>query len=373
MPRTALMALTALVLALAAPALAQTNQDHALNLVWKRLADIKGEFGSVESSEFSPDSAFIVSGTKYDNTVRKWRTEDGALMWKTTLPAEIERVAWTADGSQVVSVSEDAVMRVIDAETGDILIEKPHATGMDSLSLSPDGRFMAVGEEMIGDGTDAPTNTAAVVLYDTQTWEEALRVDQMDTANEIDWHPDGSRFVVVGGNSFRIWDTETGEELVYHPSFTSDMPRKSNRFVCVKWSPDGAVIVTATGSGDLHFFDGETGDYIRFVNKTGDKIETVEFTQDGKYVLSAGRTRNIEFISVATALNTRLRTGSVPVALSVPVSDALEYMDFNADGSLLTTAHQDGTIQLWTYMSDQLGVNQFAHSSLKQAQEAAFD
>lgn len=365
--------LTAFALAVATPAAAQTNLDHELNLVWKRLADIKGEFGSVESSEFSPDGQFIVSGSKFDNTVRKWRTEDGFLLWKTVVPAEIERVAWTADGSQVVSVSEDAVMRVIDAETGKILIENEFATAMDSLSLSPDGKYMAVGEEMIGAGSDSPSGTAAVLVYDTSTWEEVLRLDQQDTANEIDWHPDSSRFVVVGGKTFRIWDAETGEELVHNSYFPSEIPRKSTGFVCVKWSPDGRVIVAGAGNGDLHFYDGETGEYIRFVNKTGDKIETVEFTQDSKYVLSAGRTRNIEFISVDVALNTRLRTGSVPIALRVPVSDALEYMDFNADGSLLTTAHQDGTIQLWTYMSDQLGVNQFSHSSLKEAQAEAFD
>ena len=49
----------------------------SLNLVWARLADVNGEEGSIESAEFSPDSRFIVTGSKFDNQVIMWRTSDG--------------------------------------------------------------------------------------------------------------------------------------------------------------------------------------------------------------------------------------------------------------------------------------------------------
>ena len=75
------------------------NEDHQLTRVWSRMADVMGEFGSVESAEFSPDSEFIATGTKYDNNVRVFRTVDGVMQWQRELPAEIERVAWNGDGT----------------------------------------------------------------------------------------------------------------------------------------------------------------------------------------------------------------------------------------------------------------------------------
>ncbi|MEM9587761.1 MAG: PQQ-binding-like beta-propeller repeat protein [Planctomycetota bacterium] len=353
------------------PLALMANEDHALNRVWSRMADISGEFGSVESAEFSPDSGRIVTGTKYDNTVRVWRTEDGAMLWKTELPAEIERVAWTADGKTVVSVSEDQYLRVIDASNGEVVREIKHGNGMDSLALSPDGRIMAVGEELRGGQTGAAVEVP-VILYDTQTWQEIRRVDQTDTANEIDFTPDGKRFVVVGAGHFRLWDTETGKQLHHQKVFADGENRNLARFICTKISPDGKYIAVGSNRGDIYFFDAQTGRYIRRLNKTGDKLETVEWTKDGQYVLSAGKANVIDFIATKHAVDTRLNNGSVPIAMRIKMTDQLEYMHFNKTGALLTTAHQDGTVQLWTYMSDNPGVNQFKHRALSAKQEAAY-
>jgi WD40 repeat protein len=61
-------------------AAAQQYMNHQLRLepVWAVVADAFGEPGSVESVEFSPDGKYLVSGTKFDNSVMKWRTSDGA-------------------------------------------------------------------------------------------------------------------------------------------------------------------------------------------------------------------------------------------------------------------------------------------------------
>lgn len=60
-----------------------------------------GEPGSVESAEFSPDGKYIVSGTKYDNSVIMWRTSDGNELWRQYAKQEIERVGWSSDGKYV--------------------------------------------------------------------------------------------------------------------------------------------------------------------------------------------------------------------------------------------------------------------------------
>lgn len=349
------------------------NEDHSLNHVWSRIADINGEFGSVESAEFSPGSEFIVTGTKYDNTVRLFRTEDGHLLWKTELPAEIERVAWTADGKTVVSVSEDHYLRIIRSSDGKILKAIKHDNAMDSLALSHDGRIMAVGEEMRGQSApNAGDGTAAVVLYDTGNWQEILRVDQVTTANEIAFTPDDRYFVVVGHLNMRLWETASGRQVHHQAVFEDGESRSLARFICAKVSPDNRYIAVGANQGWLYFFDAKTGEYLRRINKTGQKIETVEWTKDSKYVLTSGKGNVIDFFKVEHALDTSLNNGSVPIAMRVPLTDQLEYMHFNQNGSMLTTAHQDGTVQLWTYMSDNPGINQRSHRALSRQQREQF-
>ncbi|MEM6287186.1 MAG: PQQ-binding-like beta-propeller repeat protein [Bacteroidota bacterium] len=364
--------LAALTVLLAAPAPAQ-NAEHRLNHVWSRMADLSGEFGSVESAEFSRDSRHIVTGTKYDNTVRLWRAEDGHLLWRTELPAEIERVAFTADGEHVVSVSEDRVLRVIQTSDGEVVREIEHPAAMDGLALSPDGRLMAVGEEMRGESRRlAGDGTALVTLYDTETWEPVMTVDQVTTANEIDFTPDGRRMVVVGFLNFRLWDVETGEQIAHHEVFYDTERKESSRFISVKASPDGRYLAVGSNRGWLYLFDAETGDYIRRVNDTGQKIETVEWTADSRYVLVSGKGNVIDFYATEYLADTDLDYADVPLALRVPVSDQLEFMDFDPSGALLTTAHQDGTVQLWTYMSDDPGLNSRSHRELRREQDRLF-
>ena len=53
------------------------------------------------------------------------------------------------------------------------------------------------------------------------------------------------------------------------------------------------------------------------------------------------------------------------------MTDNLEYMDFNATGTLFTSAHQDGTVQLWTFMSDDPTINSRRHEAIKKQQQRA--
>src|SRR6056297_1751277 len=93
------------------------NYQLRLEPVWARVGDALGEPGSVESAEFSPDGKYIVSGTKYDNSVIMWRTSDGAELWRDYAEEEIERVGWSANNKWVAAGSEDYLVTVYDAQT----------------------------------------------------------------------------------------------------------------------------------------------------------------------------------------------------------------------------------------------------------------
>lgn len=335
-----------------------------LNQVWSRLADVNGELGSVESAEFSPDSQYIVTGTKFDNTVRVFRTSDGAQMWVTQVPQEIERVAWTQDSRYVVSVSEDFMMRVIDAETGDIIKEIKHDAGIDGLASSNDGRYMVSGEEHT-------KGKGFAKVYSTEDWSLLHAVNHGDTVNEIDFTADDKYFVTSGHPYVKIWETESGKLIRTHNIIDTNNPDKSSYFINVNISPDDNYIAAGATEGYVYIYERKSGKLLRRLNKTGQKLETVAWTPDGRYLALAGHGETIDFFATAHLIDEEIGNDSVPYALRVPVTDALEYMEFNDAGTLFTTAHQDGTVQLWTYMSDDPLINTRRHEEVRRIQSEA--
>jgi WD40 repeat protein len=83
------------------------------------LLQLQGHDGQVNSVAFSPDGSKIISGSD-DKTIRVWDASTGIEM----LPplrghdGSISSVAFSPDGSKIISGSSDKTIRVWDASTG---------------------------------------------------------------------------------------------------------------------------------------------------------------------------------------------------------------------------------------------------------------
>lgn len=338
----------------------------ALNQVWSRMADLNGELGSVESAEFASDSRFIATGSKFDNTVRIFRTSDGHQLWERTLPQEIERVAWTRDGRHVVSVSEDALMRVFDVSTGEVVFTFQHDNGIDGLSVSHDGKYLVTGQERV-------RGVGLVRVFSTADWRLLKSIEHPGTVNGIDFSSDDAHLAVIGDYDARIyrvsnWSVRHQWTLARGDSFFGADP---HIYISARFSADDAVLAVGASHGFVYLYDAASAKLIRRLNKTGQKTEIVEWTKDGRFLLVAGHGDSIDFYDVSKLLDAKIQNDSVPFALRAKVSDSMEYLDFNSSGAMLVSAHQDGTVQLWTYMSDDPNTNERRHREVRRAQDEA--
>jgi len=340
--------------------------DYQLRLepVWSRVADALGEPGSVESVEFSPDGKYIVSGTKYDNSVIMWRTSDGAELWRQYTAQEVERVGWSADGQFVAAASEDYKVTVYQAETGEVANILEHTQGIDGLTWSHQGKLLVTGEEMIE--LEDGSTTGWIRVYDMEN--NAKEIQKMNfgrTVNELFFSADDQYLLAVGHGSIKVYETENWEMLQeltpgFYVTFTSGV-----------FSPDAKYVIAVGQSsqvrGTAYLWEWKTGKLLKSFNHTGRKIESIAWHPSGDYIAHAGHDPFIYLYRFADIMN--YSNDDIPMAAQIWASDHAEFIDFNADGSFLVSAHQNGLIKLWVWMGEQSNLNSQRHQYIIKEQE----
>ncbi len=349
------------------PLFGQQYLNHQLRLepVWSRVADALGEPGSVESVEFSRDGKYMVSGSKYNYSVIMWRTSDGAELWRQVTEEEVERVGWSADGKWVAAGSEDFLATVYDAKTGEVHKTIEHTQGIDGLTWSHEGQLLVTGEERTE--LDDGTTQGFIRVFDMNTGDEIQTLDFGNTVNELFFTEDDRYLLAVGHGAVKVYDASDWSlaqtlKPDYWVIFTSGV-----------FSPDGKYVIAVgqggTSRGNVYLWDWKSGELLKMFNHTGKKIESISWHPNGQYIAHAGHDPYIYVYRVADILE--YGNDSIPVAHKVWAGDNAEYIDFNADGSFLCSAHQNGLIKLWVWMSEDANLNARRHSWIRGQQKDA--
>jgi WD40 repeat protein len=359
--------LTCSLFSLSQFAFSQNPLDYQLRLelVWSRVADALGEIGSVESVEFSPDGRYIVSGTKYDNSVILWRTSDGTELWRNETAAEIERVSWSADGKYLAAGSEDFMLTIFKASDGKIYKKIELDRGIDGLCWSNKGLLLASGEEVLE--TKDKQKQGWIRIFDFTAEKEIKRIDFGNTVNRLVFTQDDQYLLAVGHQAVKVYRT-TDWSLVqtFKPDYDAI-------FTSGEFSPDGKyVFMVGQGGvsrGNCYLWEWQTGKLIKLFNQLGKKIEAVAWHPSGEYIAYAGHDPYIYLYRLKDII--QYNNDAIPVAHKCWAGDHAEFLDFNAKGSFLASAHQNGLIKLWVWMGEDPAVNAKRHEWISTQQRDA--
>lgn len=393
---------------------ATASRDRSVRLwdatSWDERGRVTGHEGTVLSVSFSPEGDRLLT-TSSDGTARTWNVADGTPLlrvgdgssrlfrgvWspnanrfatagedgkarvhdatsgrlRATLvhPQRVNSITFSDDGTRLVTVSGDAVVRSWSITSGKVVARRrghsdgiwslgaSHVTGMEgegtavvtgsadgtvrTWDLGPAGepivtlgaRGVAVAATPLSQTLAVSSSDGIVRLLDPATLQEHRRFTGLvDRVNGLAFSPDGGLLVATDDSGtlhrWRMPDATALESLPIHTRRAFD--------AC--FSPDGAILATSGEDRMARLLDPETvSDRVRPLKHPA-RVFRSAFHPQGNQVATACEDRQVRLWNVTDGTLRATWPGH-----SRPVN----WVCFSPDGRLLASASSDGTVRVW--------------------------
>jgi WD40 repeat protein/tRNA A-37 threonylcarbamoyl transferase component Bud32 len=291
---------------------------------------LAGHRNGVWDVAFSPDGTRLVSASE-DQTLCLWDVKAGTLFRVLSdHRGPVRYAAFSPDGTRLVSGSADGTARLSEVKSGDLLaVLAGHRAAIIQVSFDRDGSRIVTAA---ADGT--------VRIWDTRLFEALLLRGHESYVYDAVWSPDGSQVASAGwDNMARLWDARTGRTLraLKHPA-----PIVSS----AAYDARGARLVTLARyleddrGRDITLWDTASGTMQRtwHLPTSNWKDSRAVFNPAGDQIAVGDSQGAVHLFDPARGAEVAVLTGHQGEVLDLA---------FRPDGTQLASSSADGTVRLW--------------------------
>ncbi len=245
-----------------------------------------------------------------DNPIHSFKSQNGF----------IQSLAVSPDGKLLLSGSEDkSIVLWSLTEQKEITTLNRHHYNVYALCFTPDGNYFASG----GDKN--------IIIWDKEGRYIKKLAGHKTSVWSIDFSPSGDTLISGSfDHRFMLWDIYEGEIIKEFEGFEESM-------LATAYSPKGNYIAAAN---DRQIFIYETDSFKlhKTINAHASNIYDIQFTPDGKKLVSASRDKTIKIWDVATGNIEDLLSRHERSVMSIDISD---------NGKMIVSGAFDATTIIW--------------------------
>jgi WD40 repeat protein len=298
-----------------------------------------GHQDTVTVVAFDPKHPGVIASGSKDHHVLVWDPRsDRELVHEMQAGDGVGWLAFSPDGTRIVSASWDGKLCIWDAATGKPAgpgVIDTHGLSLASVAYSPDG------QRIVSAGSDDKAQNWSLQMWDAHTGAPTgpAMAGQGPPLETVAFSPNGSLIAAAGDDyTIRLWDARTGQPK-------GQLSGHTDSVYSLAFNPDGHQIVSGSWDSTVRIWDVEHLTQIgQPLTGHAGKVRVAAFSPDGRYVASAGDDGTVRLWNAQTG-------NPVGAPLSAG-SDPIWAVAFSPDGNELVSAGEDTELHLWPFTQD---------------------
>lgn len=250
------------------------NALRVWNLADGKTTDATAHKAGITALRFNPAGDQIATAGM-DNAILVWANPPAAMPAKTLAGHTrwVRDLAYTPDGTRLISVSDDRSVRVWNIADGKVLHTlNGHGDWVVALSLRGDGRLAATA------GYDQ-----TIRIWDI---ERGVQLKEFSTRGQIPtdlaWTADGMGLISTGLDRIvRVWNAATGEQV-------KELAGHTDQLHCVAVHPSGQFIATAGADRVIQIWNTMSGEKVKTLDGLPSWVHSLAWSPDGTKLAAIG-------------------------------------------------------------------------------------
>lgn len=296
----------------------------------------------VSQAVFSPDCKYVLMAANdrlnINHRARLWDISGKELVTFGGHKEFINSVAFSPDGSQIITSSRDKIVRVFGLSGRLEKVLKGHDSNVWSSQFLPDNQgIITVGDDRT-----------------IRTWTIGKRFESYDKAVNVNYatfSPNGIHLLVVQDSVAQLWDL-TGDVVATMKGHHANINK-------ARFAPNGSCVATSAKDGSVYIWDMRGNITNRFSDHTDEVFDAV-FSPDGKILVSVSCDSSIVIrkLSSNECIKAYGHEGCVTCVSFAP--DGLSFATGGADGKVVIHDLEGNAIR--TFQSHDARVNSVNYS-----------